>query len=67
MELSDLILIPKVDNVALIDKSDENGKSIDGRLCISSHHLLWSSRQSDGRELWVQFITKIILIIICCP
>lgn len=55
MELSDLILIPKVDNVALIDKSDENGKSIDGRLCISSHHLLWSSRQSDGRELWLLY------------
>ena len=32
MELSDLILIPKVDNVALIDKSDENGKSIELRI-----------------------------------
>lgn len=61
MELGDLILIPKLDNVALVNKSDGNYKSIDGRLCISSHHLLWSSRQGDGQELWVRSNVKIIL------
>ncbi|XP_050587322.1 myotubularin-related protein 9 isoform X2 [Bombus affinis] len=55
MELGDLILIPKLDNVALVNKSDGNYKSIDGRLCISSHHLLWSSRQGDGQELWLLY------------
>ncbi|KAF3423443.1 hypothetical protein E2986_07493 [Frieseomelitta varia] len=55
MELGDLILIPKLDNVVLVDKSDGNGKSIDGRLCISSHHLLWSSRQDNGQELWLLY------------
>ncbi|CAK9817987.1 Myotubularin-related protein 9 [Anthophora quadrimaculata] len=55
MELCDLILIPNLDNVILIDKSDGNSKSIDGTLCISSHHLLWSSRQGDGQELWLLY------------
>lgn len=58
MELGDLILIPNLDNVALIDKSDGNNKSIDGTLCISSHHLLWSSRQDNGQELWVKLMKK---------
>ncbi|KZC13644.1 Myotubularin-related protein 9, partial [Dufourea novaeangliae] len=55
MELSDLILIPNLDNVMLIDKSDGNNKCIDGRLCISSHHLLWSSRQDSRQELWLLY------------
>ncbi|XP_076173039.1 myotubularin-related protein 9 [Ptiloglossa arizonensis] len=55
MELSDLILIPNLDNVVLINKSDGNSKSIDGTLCISSHHLLCSSRQDDRQELWLLY------------
>lgn len=55
MELGDLILIPKLDNVALIDKTDGSNKCRDGTLCISSHHLLWSSRQDVGQELWLLY------------
>ncbi|XP_014613270.1 PREDICTED: myotubularin-related protein 9 [Polistes canadensis] len=53
MECGHLILIPKVDNVVLIDKSDANNKSLEGTLCISSHNLILSSRQGDGQELWL--------------
>ncbi|XP_043503678.1 myotubularin-related protein 9 isoform X2 [Polistes fuscatus] len=53
MECGHLILIPKVDNVVLIDKSDGNNKSLEGTLCISSHNLILSSRQGDGQELWL--------------
>lgn len=51
--IGDNILIPQVDNVVLFDKSDGNNKSMDGTLCISGHHLILSSRQDDGQELWV--------------
>ena len=55
MEFADLILIPKVDNVILTDKSDENDKSssLNGTLCISGHHLILSSRREVPQELWV--------------
>ncbi|KAG7205796.1 hypothetical protein KM043_007741 [Ampulex compressa] len=55
MEVVDFILIPKVDNVVLTDKSDGNNKSLDGTLCISGHHLILSSRQDDGQELWLLY------------
>ncbi|XP_032665262.1 myotubularin-related protein 9 isoform X1 [Odontomachus brunneus] len=51
--IGDNILIPQVDNVVLIDKSDGSNKSLDGTLCISGHHLILSSRQNDGQELWL--------------
>ncbi|EZA57170.1 hypothetical protein DMN91_006717 [Ooceraea biroi] len=51
--IGDNILIPQVDNVVLIDRSDGNNKSMDGTLCISGHHLILSSRQDDGQELWL--------------
>lgn len=51
--IGDNILIPQVDNVVLVDRSDGNNKSMDGTLCISGHHLILSSRQDDGQELWV--------------
>jgi len=51
--IGDNILIPQVDNVVLIDRSDGSNKSMDGTLCISGHHLILSSRQDDGQELWV--------------
>lgn len=51
--IGDNILIPQVDNVVLIDKNDGNSRSLDGTLCISGHHLILSSRQNDGQELWV--------------
>lgn len=54
--IGDNILIPQVDNVVLIDKSDGSNKSLDGTLCISGHHLILSSRQNDGQELWVNMI-----------
>ena len=53
MELGDFILIANLQNVVLIDRSDGHSKCIDGTLCVSSHHLLWSSRQKDGQDLWL--------------
>ncbi|XP_012264110.2 myotubularin-related protein 9 [Athalia rosae] len=55
MEFADLILVPKVDNVVLTDKSDETDRnpSLDGTLCISGHHLILSSRQVASQELWL--------------
>lgn len=52
-DIGDNILIPQVDNVVLIDRSDGSNKSMDGTLCISSHNLILYSRQDDGQELWV--------------
>ena len=60
MELGDFILIANLQNVALIDRSDGNSKCIDGTLCVSSHHLLWSSRQKDGQDLWVQVFNTVM-------
>lgn len=51
--IGDNILIPQVDNVVLIDRSDGINRCMDGTLCISGHHLILSSRQDDGQELWV--------------
>lgn len=61
MEFADLISIPRVDNVILIDKTKDKSKDykIEGTLCISGHHLILSDRQkSDQQELWVLIIIK---------
>ncbi|XP_015516542.1 myotubularin-related protein 9 [Neodiprion pinetum] len=53
MELSDFILVTKLDNVVLTDRSDGTDKnsSLDRTLCITGHHLILSSRQAVSQEL----------------
>ncbi|XP_015603918.1 myotubularin-related protein 9 [Cephus cinctus] len=55
MEFAELILVTKLDNVLLTDKSDENNKiaSMEGTLCVTGHQLILSSRQDTGKELWL--------------
>lgn len=53
MEFSELIKTPKLDGVKLIRPLH---KPVDGTLCITSHHVLLSSRKSSSdtnEELWV--------------
>lgn len=50
MEFADLILAPKIDGVVLHGPFHE---PVDGTLCITSHHLILSSRQEGIQELWV--------------
>ena len=57
MAFVDYILISKVDNVILTEKCKEKSvtNKLEGTLCISSHHLILSSRQKDNlQELWVK-------------
>lgn len=58
MEFVDLILVPKVDNVVLTDRSDQTDKnsSLEATLCITGHHLILSSRQAVSQELWVMIL-----------
>ncbi|KAL7296410.1 hypothetical protein TKK_0010422 [Trichogramma kaykai] len=58
MEFIDLITIPRVDNVVLINRTKERTKQykIEGTLCISGHHLIISDRQKDNQqELWLLY------------
>lgn len=50
MEFIELIKTPKHDNVVMIDSF---GNKIEGTLCITSHHLIISSRNEDLNELFV--------------
>lgn len=50
MEFAELISTPKLDGVILHSPFHE---SIDGTLCITGHHLIFSSRKEDVQELWV--------------
>lgn len=51
MEFAELILIPKVDRATLIAPLKQ---PIDGTLCISGHHIIFSSRKHGEEELWVR-------------
>lgn len=53
MEFIELIKTPKHDNVVMIDSF---GHKIEGTLCITSHHLIISSRNDQLNELFVRFI-----------
>ncbi|KAJ6222771.1 hypothetical protein RDWZM_001316 [Blomia tropicalis] len=50
MEFIELIKTPKHDNVVMIDSF---GNKIEGTLCITSHHLIISSRNEDLNELFL--------------
>ncbi|XP_005183305.1 myotubularin-related protein 9 [Musca domestica] len=51
MEFVELIQTPKLDGVFL---HDHTNATIEGRLCITGHHLLLSSaRQENSQELWL--------------
>ncbi|XP_075161608.1 myotubularin-related protein 9 [Haematobia irritans] len=51
MDFVELILTPKLDGVFL---HDHTNAVIEGRLCITGHHLLLSSsRQENNQELWL--------------
>lgn len=49
MEFSELILTTKLEGVIL---NSCLNKSVEGTLCITSHHLILSPKQAD-QELWV--------------
>ncbi len=52
MEFIELIKTPKHDNVVMIDSF---GQKMEGTLCITSHHLIISSRNDQLNELFVSF------------
>lgn len=56
MEFVELIKTPKLDGVLLYDHQNA---TVEGRLCITGHHLLLSARQENSQELWVRYISKI--------
>ncbi|CAG0895172.1 unnamed protein product, partial [Darwinula stevensoni] len=51
MEFADVIRIPKLDSV-LLHRPLSSGP-IDGTLCITGHHLIFSSRKETEEELWL--------------
>lgn len=50
MEFAELILTTKLEGVILHSFLN---KSVEGTLCITSHHLILSPKQAD-QELWVR-------------
>lgn len=52
MEFGDLILSPTLDNV-LLTTTIQGADPETGTLCITSHHLIFSTRRDDIPELWV--------------
>ena len=59
MEFMDLIEIPRVDNVKyckiLIDDQKQLvNQFIDGSLCLTSHHLIFSPKEKANKEIWIQ-------------
>ena len=52
MEFAELIKTPKLDRIQVSYPIDE---SMEATLCITSHHLIVSSRTDSSRELWVRF------------
>ncbi|XP_063977649.1 myotubularin-related protein 9 [Diachasmimorpha longicaudata] len=55
MEFVDFITTPKVDGVILTERTNEKIARLEGTLCLSSHHLLLSSRQDHRKELWLLY------------
>lgn len=52
MEFADFIKIPMVDNVTFVRRGFSR---VDGTLCVTGHHLMFSSRLRDTEELMVCF------------
>lgn len=50
MEFAEMIPTPKLDNVVM---QGPLGKSVEGTLCITGHHLILSSRKEGVEELWL--------------
>ena len=50
MEFAEYISTPMIDNVKLT----RNGKTVEGTLCVTGHHLILSSRANQHEELWVR-------------
>ncbi|KAB0798251.1 hypothetical protein PPYR_09244 [Photinus pyralis] len=50
MEFSELIRIPKLDDVVLHNAFHD---PLDAMLCITSHHLILSSRKEHEQEIWL--------------
>lgn len=61
MEFIEFILINKLDGVVLKYPHHEN---IDGRVCVTGHHLILSSRKEGVRELWVRIFSNRVLFIL---
>ncbi|XP_078039204.1 myotubularin-related protein 9 isoform X1 [Augochlora pura] len=53
--LSDFILVPKLNNVVLIDKTDGNSKPMIGLLSVCIHHIIWSPSQDTRQEFWLLY------------
>ena len=54
MEFIELIKVPKLDNVTMTLTSKD---PIEGSICITGHHLIFSSRKAVGDELWVRVLS----------
>ena len=50
MEFADYIRTPKCDRVVL---HQPLCPPLDGTLCITGHHFIFSSRQDEAQEVWV--------------
>ncbi|XP_058823596.1 myotubularin-related protein 9 [Topomyia yanbarensis] len=51
MEFAEMIKTPKLDGVLLYEQLKR--EQIDGTLCITSHHLILSTRKEGAREFWL--------------
>lgn len=51
MEFAELIQVPKLDRVTLVQPFKS---ALEGSICITGHHLIFSSRKTVGDELWVR-------------
>jgi hypothetical protein len=55
MELSHLIKLPVVDNVKVTRSTYNKLVSSEGTICLTGHHLIYSSRTVKSDELMVCF------------
>lgn len=57
MELAHLIKIPLVENVKISRSNGSNKPTLnEGRLCLSSHHLIYSPKTNQSDEFMVILI-----------
>lgn len=61
MEFAELIKTPKLEKVIL---HGPMGQVMEGTLCITSHHLIISSRTDSSQELWVFYYLLLFLKIV---
>jgi myotubularin-related protein 9 len=53
MEFIELIKVPKLDNVIITLAFKD---PMEGSICITGHHLIFSSRKAIGDEVWVSLM-----------